>query len=256
MNKTLQLFSLLLFTVFLTNCTIVRPGQAGVKQRLGKLSGKVVTQGVIGYNPFTSKVILTSVQTNNLVLTLNLPSKEGLSVTSKISILYRLEKDSVPSIITNLGRNYEPIISSIFRSASSDVCAKFYAKDMHSGMRAHIEDSIRVKMDRILAKEGIIIESVLMKSIQLPDGLSEAIEEKLKAEQNAMRMKFVLQQEKLEAERKIIEAKGNRDAQQILSEGLTKEIIELKSIEAFKELSTSPNTKVIISEGKTPFLID
>jgi regulator of protease activity HflC (stomatin/prohibitin superfamily) len=61
-------------------------------------------------------------------------------------------------------------------------------------------------------KQGIIVESVLMKSIQLPVGLASSVERKLQAEQDAMRMEFVLQK-KLEAERKIIEAKGTRDSQ-------------------------------------------
>jgi regulator of protease activity HflC (stomatin/prohibitin superfamily) len=111
-------------------------------------------------------------------------------------------------------------------------------------------------MSSNLQNKGIIIESVLMKSIQLPVGLSQSIESKLRAEQDAMRMEFVLQQEKFEAERKIIEAKGTRDSQKILSEGLTNEIIKLRSIDAFNELSKSPNTKIIVTDGKTPFLIN
>ena len=71
-----------------------------------------------------------------------------------------------------------------------------------------------------------------------------------------MRMEFLLQQEKLEAERVISEAKGKRDSQKILSEGLTDEIIRIRTIEAFIELSKSPNAKVIITDGKTPMLID
>ncbi len=126
---------------------------------------------------------------------------------------------------------------------------------MHSGMRADIEKAIQVKMAEILAPQGIIVEAVLMKSIQLPRGLSTSIEQKLQAEQDTMRMKFILQQERLEAERKIIDAKGTRDSQKILSEGLTPEIIKIRSIEAFIELSKSVNSKVIITDGKTPYLI-
>jgi regulator of protease activity HflC (stomatin/prohibitin superfamily) len=95
-----------------------------------------------------------------------------------------------------------------------------------------------------------------MKSIQLPEGLARSIEQKLQAEQDAMRMEFVLQQERLEADRKVIEAKGTRDAQKILSEGLTEQIIKIRSIEAFEELSKSANSKILITDGKTPMLID
>lgn len=243
--------------VFLSNCAVIRPGEAGVKQTLGKLSNNVSTQGTMFYNPLVSRVIKESTQTNNIKLILNLPSKEGLSVNSEISILYRLEQNKIPSVLENLGRDYESIITSVFRSASSDVCAKFFAKDMHSGMRANIEEEIKVKMKENLEKQadGIELIAVLMKSIQLPRGLANSIERKLQAEQDAMRMKFVIDQAKLEADRKIIDATGERDAQKILAEGLTKEIIRIRSIEAFNKLSESPNSKVIITDGKAPFLI-
>jgi regulator of protease activity HflC (stomatin/prohibitin superfamily) len=239
----------------MASCAVVRPGEVGIRQKLGNLSDKIHTQGPVVFNPFTTKVVKTSIQTNDLELALNLPSKEGLSVNAQISILYRLEKNKVPDIIKTYRLDYEGIISNVFRSASADVCSRFFAKDMHSGMRATIEKEIKIQMENILREQGIIIESVLMKSIQLPDGLSRSIERKLQAEQEAMRMEFVLQQEKLEAERIIIQAEGTRDAQKILSQGLSEQILKLRSIEAFMELSKSPNSKIIITDGKTPFLI-
>ncbi len=244
--------------ILFSSCAVIRPGEAGVKQTLGKFSDKVSTQGTVMYNPFTSRIIKESTQTNNIKLILSLPSKEGLSVNSEISILYRLEKDKIPSVLENLGTEYESIITSVFRSASSDVCAKFFAKDMHSGMRATIEEEIKNKMKINLEKQadGIELIAVLMKSIQLPRGLANSIERKLQAEQDAMRMKFVIDQAKLEADRKIIDAQGERDAQKILAEGLTKEIIKIRSIEAFNKLSESPNSKIIVTDGKTPFLIE
>lgn len=255
MKKVIFILSLVLVC---SSCAVIRPGEAGVKQTLGKFSDKVITEGTLVYNPLISKVLKESTQTNNIKLILSLPSKEGLSVNSEISILYRLEQQKIPSVLENLGQGYESIITSVFRSASSDVCAKFYAKDMHSGMRAKIEDEIKIKMEENLKKQadGIELIAVLMKSIQLPNGLANSIERKLQAEQDAMRMEFILQQSRLEADRKIIEAEGERDAQKILSEGLTQEIIQIRSIEAFKELSKSANSKVIITDGKTPLLIE
>ena len=149
------------------------------------------------FNPITSKLVKASVQTNNIELFLNLPSKEGLSVDYEISILYRLETAKVPQVLQEIGKDYKSIITSVFRSASADVCAQFFAKDMHSGKRADIEYSIKGKMEETLANQGIIIEAVLLKSIQLPRGLSSSIEQKLQAEQDAMRMVFLLDQSKL-----------------------------------------------------------
>jgi len=251
-----KIFGLFLVALLLSKCTVVRPGKIAVKQHLGKLSSKIYKQGNVVFNPFTTKVIKVSIQTNDLELSLSLPSKEGLSVNAQISILYHLNTDSVISVINKLGLNYNVIISNVFRSASADVCAQYLAKDLHSGLRSEIEKAIKERMSEILNERGIVIEAVLMKSIQLPTGLASSIEQKLQAEQDVMRMEFVLKQAKLDAERKIIEAKGSSDAQKILGEGLTNEIIKIRSIEAFLELSKSPNSKVIITDGKTPFLID
>lgn len=253
-SKILILTSVCL--IFLSGCTIIRPGQVGNKQRLGKLSENTYTKGAVWFNPFTTRVIKTNIQINDIELSLSLPSKEGLSIIAQISILYRIDQDKVPQVIRSLGSGYETIISNVFRSASADVCSKYFAKDMHSGMRAEIESAILTKMNENLFEQGIVVNAVLMKSIQLPAGLASSIEQKLQAEQDAMRMEFILQQERLEAERKIIEATGTKDAQKILSEGLTDNIIKIRSIEAFIELSKSTNSKIIITDGKVPYLIE
>jgi regulator of protease activity HflC (stomatin/prohibitin superfamily) len=255
MNFTRTILALAALLSF-SSCAIIRPGEVGVKQRLGTLSDEYKTQGSIWYNPFVTRVIITNVQIKDVELSLSLPSKEGLSVEAQISILYRIDEKSVPEVIKNIGLGYENIIANVFRSAAADVCAQYFAKDMYSGMRAEIEKAILDKMATTLQPQGILTEAVLMKSIKLPNGLALSIESKLQAEQNAMRMEFILKQERLEAERKIIEATGSKDAQKIISEGLTEQIIQIRSIEAFLELAKSPNAKVIITDGKTPYLVE
>ena len=252
----IRLFSVVAIGFFLASCAVIRPGEVGVKQRIGKLSDRVYDQGAYFFNPFTTIMIKTPVRTVNMEVNLNLPSKEGLNINSNISILYRIDSEKVPMLIERLGDNYENIISSVFRSASADICAQYMAKDMHSGKRAEIEGQIAEVMNRHLNQRGIEIEAVLLKTITLPEGLYNSIETRLEAEQEVMRMQFMIEQEKLEAKRKVIAAEGERDAQKILSEGLTEEILQLRSIEAMQKLSQSENGKVIITSGDAPFLIN
>lgn len=231
-----------------SSCSIVRPGEVGVKTKFGKLSEPKMN-GMFAINPFVAKVIKLPTRTVNREVLINLPSKEGLTIKSEISILYRIKPEMAKKIIAEIGLDYDQIITAVFRSASADVTSKFYAKDMHSGERDKIEKEIARRMNEILNVKGFEVEAVLMKSITLPDGLAKAIEAKLEAEQLAQRMEFVLLSEKKEAERKLIEAEGTRDAQLILSEGLTDKILDLRRIEMMQQLSTSPNAKVIITEG-------
>jgi prohibitin 1 len=251
-----KLFYLSILLIGLSSsCTVIRPGEVGVKSRFGKLS-EPKKEGIIAFNPFIARVIKLPTRTVNRELLINLPSKEGLTIQSEISILYKIKPDMAKQIITEIGLDYDKIVTAVFRSAAADVTAKFYAKDMHSGERSVIEEQIASKMNELLKDKGFEVESVLMKSITLPSGLSKAIEDKLAAEQDAQRMEFILLTEKKEAERKIIEAEGTRDAQKIVSEGLTKEILELRQIEMMEQLSTSQNAKVIVTNGtNAPVLI-
>ena len=257
MKKATHIWLMIVMVSFLSSCVIIRPGEVGVRRTMGKLQNKVLDEGVHGVNPFATTVIRKPIRTVNLEMELNLPSKEGLNIKSGISILYRVNKESVPTLIKNLGNGYEQIIQSVFRSASADICAQYMAKDMHSGKRADIEREIATTMAKILDPQGITIESVLLKTIQLPPGLYNSIESRLEAEQEAMRMQYIIDLERREAERKVIEAQGNRDAQKILSEGLTQEILELRRIEAMLKLSESPNAKVVfLNDENAPMVID
>jgi prohibitin 1 len=255
--KTLQVFIIIIATLMISSCSVVRQGEIGMKQKLGKLNPRIIEPGAVGYNPFVTRIIKMPIRTVNEEITASLPSKEGLNVGAVISILYRIEAAKAPSIIENIGLNYEEVvINSVFRSAAADVCSRFFAKDMHSTQRAIIEKEITEQMAKILAPRGFEVQAVLLKNIQLPAGLARAVEEKLEAEQDAQRMAFLLDREKQEATRKTIEAEGIRDAQKIISEGLSPVIIQWQSIEAFRELAKSPNAKMIITDGKAPMLIN
>ena len=110
-----KILFVLVISQMIAGCAVIRPGEVGIKQKLGKFSDKVVKEGTVIYNPLISKVVKESTQTQNIKLILSLPSKEGLSVESEISILYRLEEDKVASVLENLGKNYESIVTSVFR---------------------------------------------------------------------------------------------------------------------------------------------
>ena len=256
--KTLKYSLLSLATIILvSSCAVIRQGEVGVKRKYGKLDDRIMTPGASVFNPLTTTIIKMPIRTVNVEIQSNLPSKEGLNVKSTISILYHIRKENAADIVENIGTNYEEVvIKSVFRSASADVCSRFFAKDMHTVKRAEIEDEIRARMQDLLSERGFDIEAVLLKNIQLPPGLYMAVENKLEAEQEAQRMEFVLQRERMEAQRRKVEAEGIRDAQMILQEGINPQIIQWQSIEAFKALANSPGSRVIITDGNAPFLIE
>lgn len=255
--KIKTILGMTLAAAFLSSCAVIRPGEVGVKQRLGKLSEEPVEEGVRFFNPLTTTFVRVLVRTNNVEQTLLLPSKEGLTIVSEVSVLYSIEREKAPLIIKDIGKNFErDVLINTLRSSSANISAKYFAKDMHSLKRNEIENSIQDNMNSILREKGFEIQAILLKSINLPARLSSAIEDKLRAEQQFQEMEFVVQREIKEADRKRAEAEGIRDAQAIINEGLSPLLIQYQSIEAFRELSRSNNAKVIITDGKAPVMLN
>ncbi len=87
---------------------------------------------------------------------------------------------------------------------------------------------------------------MLIRSVQLPTKIINAIEAKLDQEQQSLAYKFRLEKEKSEAERKKIAAEGEATANQIINSSLTNNLLKMRGIEATQQLSNSPNSKVIV----------
>ncbi len=240
----------------ITACATIRQDEIGVKTRFGRIASGPLQPGAQFILPGVNSVLRVPARVINREVLLEMPSKEGLNVAAEVSILYRAKTESIRQILESSGVRFEEdVIIPVFRSAAADVSARYMAKDMHSGTRTGIEQAIKVQMMETLAPRGFVVENVLLKSIRLPADLARAIEEKLEAEQRSEQMRFVLDREKQEAERRTIEAQGIRDSWAIIAEGLTPAIISYQSIEAFRELARSPNAKVIVTDGRSPMLL-
>ena len=109
-NNPISAIALPIFVIamfFLSSCTVVRQGEVGVKRTFGKYSDKIYTSGLKGFNPFTSTIVKVPAQTINLEVRMDIPSKEGLTIGSEVSILYNVEPRKVPDLLRNLGIDYE-----------------------------------------------------------------------------------------------------------------------------------------------------
>jgi len=128
----------------------------------------------------------------------------------------------------------------------------YEAKALYSAEREKIAGEIFSLFRRLAGERGIMVQQVLLRRIGLPPVVANAIQEKLRREQEAEQMKFVLQKEQQEAERKRIEAQGIADFQRIVAQGISAQLLEWKGIEATEKLASSSNTKiVVIGNSKT-----
>lgn len=231
--------------------TIIPAGHTGVIDFLGMVSDNTLKPGVNLVNPM-AKVEKMSIKTQELKELMSVPSKEGLSVDLEISLLFKLNSEKANDIYKTVGPNYADIILvPQFRSVVRGVTARYEAKALYTASREKLASEILTELEHLVGPRGIIVEQAPLRQIQLPERLTKSIEEKLQAEQESQRMEFVLTREKQEADRKRIEAKGIADFQDIVSKGISDQLLKWKGIEATENLSKSQNTKiVIIGSGK------
>jgi prohibitin 1 len=250
-NFALIGFIVALFIAILQCWTIIPAGHVGVIDFFGNVSDRTLKPGVNVVNPLAN-VIKFDARTQEIKEVMNVPSKEGLGVELEISLLYSLSFENANKIYKTVGEDYvDKILIPQFRSVVRGVTASYEARALYTAEREQLAKLMEEELSKLVKPRGITIEAAPLRQITLPARLTESIEEKLKAEQESQRMQFILQRETQEAERKRIEAKGIADFQEIVSKGISEQLLKWKGIEATEKLAGSSNTKVVvIGSGK------
>jgi regulator of protease activity HflC (stomatin/prohibitin superfamily) len=131
----------------------------------------------------------------------------------------------------------------------------FSATDIYSNKREDYVRNVTKNLEDAFNGRGVVLERVLLRTVELPETVRQAIDEKIAAEQKAQQMVYVLQKERQEAERKKVEAQGISDFNRIVSQSITEQTLQMKGIEATLELAKSQNSKLVIMNGKNMPLI-
>jgi prohibitin 1 len=250
--RVLQFIGVVALLAALASClTVVPAGHVGIIDLFGRMSPNTLKAGINLVNPL-ARVVKMSVKTQEMKEGMDVPSKEGLSVQLEVSVLYHLDPEKAADVYKSVGENYTSILlEPQFRSVSRGVTAGFEAKALYTSERELLANQIYEHLRGLVEPRGISIESTPLRRVGLPRGLSQSIEEKLRAEQESQRMQFVLAKERQEAERKRIEAQGIADFQNIVARGISEQLLRWKGIEATERLANSANAKtVIVGSGK------
>jgi regulator of protease activity HflC (stomatin/prohibitin superfamily) len=270
--KGIRLAGLAIIVVgFLTSCIKqIDAGQVGVKSLFGKIDNEVLSSGLNLINPLYD-VKTIDIKTLNYTMSgvhdegdkegddaIRVLTADGLEVIIDLTVLYRVTSDQAPRLIRETGLDYrDKIVRPLTRTKIRDNAVYFTAIELYSNKRDLFQGRIFKSIDTDFKKRGLILEQLLVRNITLPQNVKTSIEEKIKAEQEAQKMEFVLQKEKQEAERKRVEAQGIADYQRIISTGLNDKQLQYEQIQMMKGLITSPNSKVIVmGKGNTPVILD
>lgn len=255
---------------FTSSIKQIDAGQIGVQSLFGKVQDEILLSGLNVVNPLM-EIKSIDVRTQNYTMSgvhnegevagddaIRVLTADGLEVVIDLTVLYRVQANQAPKIVREIGYDFKNIVvRPITRTKIRDNAVYYTAVDLYSLKRDEFQTRIFKTIEENLKARGMVLEQLLVRNISLPASVKGSIEEKIKAEQEAQKMQYVLQKEKQEAERKRVEAQGIADYQRIISMGLGDKQLQYEQIQAMKGLMTSPNAKVIImGGGKTPIILD
>jgi regulator of protease activity HflC (stomatin/prohibitin superfamily) len=174
-------------------------------------------------------------------------SEDGLRVKVDVAIWFKVIDSDASIIYKTIGTDYvDKIVKPVTRAVIRDATVKYKATDLYQQARSQLAVDIENMIKAEFLKRGIKCEKAALRDIELPPMVADAIQQKLQAQQEAQKMEFKLEKEEKEAERKRIEAKGIKDAQEIINQTLTDEYLSYYYIETLKNLVNSPNNTILI----------
>ncbi|MDY0779423.1 prohibitin family protein [Tenacibaculum sp. IB213877] len=246
----------ILLLIFISKSTeTIKSGQAGVLYKTFG-GGVAVDEPPMGEGfhfvmPW-NKVHVYEIRQQELFEQMQVLSSNGLEIRLDASAWYQPQVEKLGLLHREKGENYlDRVIKPAIRSAARSVVGRYTPEQLYSSKRDVIQDEIFVETKKILDKQYIQLNEVLVRDVELPPTIKDAIERKLKQEQEALEYEFRIAKAKKEAERQKIDAEGKAAANKILSASLTDKILQEKGIEATLKLSESSNSKVVlIGSGK------
>jgi regulator of protease activity HflC (stomatin/prohibitin superfamily) len=261
---------LALLSLLSESFTIIQPGYVGVPVTFGNVGSQSLPAGI---HPifFLTDVYKMSVQTKDYTMSsvhnegnkvgddaVATLSRDQLILKFDVSVWYHLDPSQANNVYSNIGLNYEEVIvRPAIRTALVNAATKFDASDVMSHQRDAYTKMVTELLLQELNGKGVVLDNVLIRNVEPPATVSDAIAAKLKASQEAQQMEYTIQYAQKEAQRKAIEAQGISDAQKIIGNGLTQNYLQWYYITQLKEVVSSPNNSTIIlpyDQKLTPLL--
>jgi regulator of protease activity HflC (stomatin/prohibitin superfamily) len=232
-------------------CPVVQSGHAAIVfETLGGGTGKKMLGEGMHVMPIWNGLIAYDLRLREMKEALTVLSNNGLALKVDASVRYRPKADEIFELQTQVGPNFaEVLIGPVVRSEARKVFGRYAPEEIYSTKREEIERQIYEEVTKALQGKHVVVEAVLVRDVDLPDAIKTAIADKLAEEQRSQKMKFTLDRERQEAQRKQIEAEGIALYQNIVRQGLTQEYLAYKGIEATMKIADSQNAKVIIVGG-------
>ena len=179
--------------------------------------------------------------------TMSAISSNGLNIKLDVTARVNPSPDKIGDLHERFGVNYMTnLVRPEIRSVVRKIIGRYQPEELYSTKREEVQNQITKDLEKVLGANFVDLRAILIRDIELPEKVKKAIEEKIEAEQNALKYEFIIAQEKKEKERLLIEASGKSEANAMLSASLSDQILAEKGIEATLKLANSPNAKIVI----------
>ncbi len=248
-------FVILLVILMFSNATFltIESGERGVLfQRFsgGLDKTNIYQPGFHVIAPWNSMYVY-DVREQQLEEEMEVLSSNGLTIRVDVTVRVNPRYDKIGSLHEKFGKDYvTSLVRAEVRSSVRKIIGRFQPEELYSSKRDEVQQLIYKDLESALSNNFIELRAALIRDIKLPDKVRLAIEDKIEAEQKSLKYVYILNQERQEAERRIIEAGAKAKSNQILNASLTANILKDKGIEATLQLANSPNSKVIIVGGQ------
>ncbi len=241
---------------------IVRPGERGITFRPFSSGLDTINISNPGFHVVApwNDFIVYNVKERKTEETLDVLDKAGLSINVEVSVRFNPIPAKLPFLHQQFGEDYmNQLIIPEVRSTVRQVMGRYTAEEIYSTKRAQVEAEIVNETTQKLQDNSVETKAVLIRSINLPPQIKQAIETKLQQEQESLAYEFRLEKETKEAERKRIEAEGESAANNIINASLTPSLLKMRGIEATLKLAESPNAKTVVigsGDGGLPLILN
>jgi regulator of protease activity HflC (stomatin/prohibitin superfamily) len=248
------IFAVIVLIILISKSAVtIGSGEAGVLYKT--FSGGVVTdeaplgEGFHLVAPW-NKVFIYEVRQQEVLEKMQVLSSNGLEIKLEASAWFEPKREVLGKLHQEKGTDYiQRVLLPTIRSAARSVVGRYTPEQLYSSKRDAIQQEIFEETQKIVDGQYIQLNEILVRDVTLPPTIKEAIERKLKQEQESLEYEFRLVTAQKEAEKVRIEAQGKADANTILSASLTDKILQDKGIDATVKLSEAPSSKVIVIGG-------
>lgn len=230
----------------------IHSGQAGVLYSFftGTDQGNIYDEGVHLIWPWNTMYVY-DVRFQTREQTYSLLTNGGLPVSLKVAIRFQPDIRVLPRLHVAVGPDYvEKVVFPETEAALRRAVGQYGPEEVYTSHRGFLESVVVSSLSK-MENRYVIVDDVLVKSVDLPGTVRDAIERKLALHEEEKAFQYRLSIEQKEAERKRIEAQGIQTYQQTISKSLTSDLLRWQGIQATRELATSTNAKtVVVGSGK------